>query len=208
MKLLKIFPSIALLASLVATAHAGAIAMSGPDSNGVVSYYGSKREGWLSKATSGWVVGPVTGTPQAADVGALFGGTWAKEGELTGNGTNDLLSVALTDGAWNGNSVTGDWAIDSSFWSTYGNAVISIHVGNGAGDPDWLFWHVKAGELSGEFYYKRIAGGGGGLSNVFLWGSGDPVDITTNKVPDGGFSMILVGLGLLTLALFRRKLRA
>ena len=48
-----------------------------------------------------------------------------------------------------------------------------MHVGKGGGNPDAFAWLITPGETSGTFSYERIAGTGGGLSNLFLWGSGD-----------------------------------
>jgi len=169
--------------------------------DGTVSYNGAQRDAWLKSGVQGYAVGDVTGTPQAANVGALFGNTWQKEGELTAVGTNDLLTVTLTSGTWGNGPLYGTWAIDPSFWSTYGRAVITMHVGNGAGNPDWFLWEITANATSGTFYYKREAGGGGGLSNIFLWGGSAP-----NRVPDSGTSAILLGSGLIALGLLRRKL--
>ena len=44
-----------------------------------------------------------------------------------------------------------------------------MHVGNGQGDPDWWFFDITQGETAGTFSYDRLSGGGGGLSNLFLW---------------------------------------
>ncbi len=176
--------------------------MTGPSGDGTMSYNGSQREAWLKSAIDGYVVAQTTGTPQAADVGNLFGGTWYKEGELTAVGTNDLLKVTLTSGSWGAGPMTGTWEINPAFWLTYGNAVISLHVGNGSGDPDWFLWEISSNQSTGSFYYSRIDGGGGGLSNIFLWGGGSPT-----KVPDGGYSAIFIGLGLIAVALIRRQAR-
>lgn len=179
---------------------AATIPMSLLDPN-TYGYEGTQREGWLTSSTGGYVVTQINGTPGAANVGALFGDTWAKEGELTANGSNDLFSVNLDVGdTWGNGPLDGTWTIDSSFWLTYGRAVITMHVGNGAGDPDWFLWEVSPNNTSGTFHYARLSGGGGGLSNLFLWGAGEPA-----QVPDGGVTAILLGAGLLLAGLFRRK---
>jgi hypothetical protein len=134
-----------------------------------------------------------------AQIDALFddlGDPWVKEGEQTSPGTNDLLTV--TADSW-GVDVEGQWFIDDSFWSTYSRAVITMHVGQGGGNPDAFAWLITPGETSGSFSYERISGTGGGLSNMFLFGSGDPL-----RVPEPG-TLALLGLGLLGLGVVRRK---
>lgn len=169
--------------------------------DGKVTYSGTQRSAWLKAGLSGWAMGEVTGTVQATTVADRFGGTWLKEGELTSPGSNDLFTVELTSGTWGIGPTYGTWAIDSSFWSTYGRAVISMHVGNGAGNPDWYLWEVKTNETAGTFFYHRHAGNGGGMSNLFLWGSGTP-----QRTPDAGSTLVLVG-GLLSVLAFTRVFR-
>ncbi|WP_062059088.1 hypothetical protein [Cellvibrio sp. OA-2007] len=135
-----------------------------------------------------------------AQVSTLFGGLWVKEGELTGNGTNDLFTVALTSGSWGGNNVAGTWSLDSSFWSTYGLAVITMHVGHGNGDPDYFAWSITPGATSGSFNYKDLDGRGGGLSNLFLFGSGSAI----TQLSESGMGFLWV-IGLLAVMLARRR---
>ncbi len=179
------------------------------------SYDGAQRDAWLTSSINGYVVTDINGTPGAADVKTIFGdpypldlvkNSWLNEGSLTGDGSNDLFDVDVSDGdsdTWGNGPLDGTWTIDSSFWQTYGRAVITMHVGNGNGDPDWFFWEIKKGETIGNFFYHRQSGGGGGLSNLFLWGG----DIPPPQVPDSGTSAILVGLGLIALGLFRRQVK-
>lgn len=133
------------------------------------------------------------------DLNALFGTDydWVKEGELTAEGLNDLFSVD-TD-SW-GIDVTGTWSIDESFWNTYGRAIITMHVGQGGGNPDAFAWVITPGETSGYFSYERVAGKGGGLSNMFLFGSGTP-DV---KLLEPNVSLLLM-IGLLSIFFARRS---
>lgn len=176
------------------------------DGGGGEFYYaGSEREAHLVSATGGYAVGDVTGTPGAADVAARFGGTWTNEGAVAGaDGTNDMLTIALAPGnTWGNGPLSGTWAINPLFWSTYGDAVITMHVGNGSGDPDWFFWKITALETSGKFTYERISGGGGGLSNLFLWGSGTP----QKRVPDGGLTLVMLAVSMCGTLAARRWIR-
>lgn len=135
-----------------------------------------------------------------AQVSALFGGTWVKEGELTGNGTNDLFTVSLTSGSWGNSNVAGNWSINSNFWSMYGLAVITMHVGHGNGNPDYFAWSVTPNQLSGTFTYKDLDGKGGGLSNLFLFGSGQP----EIRLPEPNVGLLLV-IGLFSIFFARRR---
>jgi hypothetical protein len=133
------------------------------------------------------------------DLNDLFGTgyDWIKEGELVAEGSNDLFSVD-TD-SW-GVDVMGTWYIDDAFWNSYSRAIITMHVGHGGGDPDAFAWLITPGETSGSFSYERIAGGGGGLSNMFLFGSGTP-DI---RIPEPNISLLLV-IGLCSIFFARRR---
>ena len=169
------------------------------------------RQATFDSAIACFAIGSVTGTPKAGDVASLFGNTWLKEGELTGNGTNDLLTGVLTTGSWGVIPVGGNWAINPSFWGTWGRAVVTFHLGNGGGNPDWFFFEVTPGATSGTFHIDRLSGTGGGLSNIVLWGAGTPTVqsfcTTGNCVatPEPG-SMFMLGTGLLiAAALIRRR---
>ena len=142
------------------------------------------------------------GNPGESDIEDAFGGDFDNEGELTGDGSNGFLSVELTSGSWGGSPIEADWQIDPTFWDNYADAVISAHVGNGGGDPDWFAWLITPGATSGTFSYEILAGNGGGLSNIKLWGRGTPVD-----VPEPG-TLALLSLGLVGAGLARRRRKA
>lgn len=135
-----------------------------------------------------------------AQIDALYddlGDPWVKEGELTGSGTNDLFTIAAD--SW-GVDVEGQWYIADSFWDTYSRAVITMHVGNGGGNPDAFAWLITPGETSGDFSYERISGTGGGLSNLFLFGSGTPM----LKVAEPNIVFLLL-MGFFSLFAARRR---
>lgn len=140
----------------------------------------------------------------SAQIDALYddlGDPWVKEGELTGAGSNDLFTV--TADSW-GVDVEGNWYIASSFWQTYGRAVITMHVGQGGGNPDAFAWLITPGQLTGYFSYERISGTGGGLSNLFLFGSGDPVYVDPRSVSESSIAFLLL-IGLCSLVISRRR---
>jgi hypothetical protein len=156
--------------------------------------------------------------PDAATIAGLFGGVWTKEGTLSGaDGTNDLLTVTVTSGSWGGQNVDGTFTIDPSFWLTWGSGVLSFHVGEGGGDPDYWVFQLQNGFTGlGTFDLDHLGGGGGGLSNLVLFGSGAPTvqqfcegascELTT-PTPEPA-SLLLFGTGLVGLAtVIRRKAR-
>jgi hypothetical protein len=89
----------------------------------------------------------------------------------TSGGSDGWFGVSLDPNSnWGQSNVSGEWSIDSAFWTTFDEGVISMHVGNGGGDPDFFAWKLSDDALTGSFSYERLAGGGGGLSNLKLWG--------------------------------------
>jgi len=153
----------------------------------------------LDSATDGaWGAGNAI----AANVDGHFAvfAPWTERGEAVGaDGTSEdptggSLTVEVTSGTWGSRLVAGTWTInDSSFWSSYANGAISMHVGNGGGDPDHFVWLLEGGKLSGTWSYDGTnARGGGGLSNLKLFSSG-----TGSNVPDGGATLALLGLSLI-----------
>ncbi len=142
------------------------------------------------------------GNLQADDIGTYFGSspTWDQVGELTDAGTNGFLSVTVDDDDnFGGTDLSGDWQIDSSFWLNYSEAVISMHVGNGGGDPDHFAWLMLDNSTSGTWSYQVVQGKGGGLSNIKLWGRGTSVSVSEPA------TLALLGLGLVGLGFARRK---
>ena len=159
--------------------------------------------------------GPVTGTPDADDVSDQFGGAWTNKGGVAmADGTSNLLTVDVTSGSWGALPVGGTIAIDGSFWDLFGRGVITFHLGNGAGDPDWFFFELTHDTNIADFSVVRLSGSGGGLSNINLWGTGEPFNECTQRdcqqlvTPEPG-SLLLLGTGLtLFAARLRRRMRS
>ena len=146
-----------------------------------------------------------TGNGRVQEIEAAYGGNWTEINERTSSGTSGIFTVALDSGySWGANSVKGTWTIaDPLFWSKYAMGAISMHVGNGNGDPDHWGWKLTPGQLTGLWEYNKISGGGGGLSNLKLYSSG-----TGTSVPDGGSTLLALGISLLGLGGARRFLKA
>lgn len=162
---------------------------------------GSPTRTWTLNAASGCAMGE--DNPQAADILAEWPSTpWTNEGDITGDGDSSaFLDVDLTTGDFGGKNTAGTWTLSAAFWLTYGEAVISMHVGNGNEDglADHASFLLLPGDTSGTWSYVQDpeAGSGGGLSNFHIWGRGTPA-------PEPG-SLALLGLGLAGLALARRR---
>lgn len=175
-----------------------------PSSANALIISGTNRSFEIDPATSG--TSGAGSNPGASDVGSFFGGTWTSAGERNSPGTDNFFTVNLLAGVWGSGDNSGTWGIAPSFWSTYGSAVISVHVGQGGGDPDYWMFRIPHNTTSGTWAYDIFSGTGGGLSNIKLWGSGTPKPPGGQGVPDGGFTLALLGLGLGLVVIARRKL--
>lgn len=156
------------------------------------------------------------GNPKKDDIDAYFGGSWNIIGELEGNDgatgpmSDGVFGANVTHGSWGNAPVGGTWAIASSFWDTNDSAILSMHIGNGGGEPDHFAWGLltettTAGIFGVGFEWlgdmdKSFASGpaeisGAGLSNFKLWGT-RPVSVPT----PAAWTLLLIGLIGLTLS--------
>ena len=126
------------------------------------------------------------------------GDEWMDAGRIEGGSEGGFLSWGFLTGGWDESAFTGEWAIADAFWAMYSEAIITIHVGNGNGDPDHFAFLITPGDTEGLREYIRTSGGGGGFSNIVLWGRGP------GSVPEPGAALLL-GSGLLLLAAMRRR---
>ena len=143
--------------------------------------------------------------PDADTVASYYGDTWELAGETEGDEgeatyTDRYLTAYSVD--WGTIPNNGTWAIDSSFWDIYDQAVITMHIGEGAGDPDHWAWLIEDNGLSGTWdldyaYCDSCSEKGGGLSNIKLWG------VSTSDVPEPS-TLFLFGASLLGLGFARR----
>ncbi|MEQ8205928.1 MAG: PEP-CTERM sorting domain-containing protein [Woeseia sp.] len=137
--------------------------------------------------------GSTRNNPNASDIGAAFPlEPWTALGDIP---------VNITSGRFGANSVDLDWNLDSDIWSEWGELVVSIHVGRGQSNLSWFAWLITPFNTSGTLSYDRLSGGGGGFSNIKLWGRGEP---TMSQVPEPA-SLFLLGLGLAGIGVARRK---
>lgn len=148
-----------------------------------------------------------SGNTKESHIEEYFGGDWDGLGGVAGaDGTagslnNGFLTVTLLSGTWgSGGPISGTWAIDEDFWTVYGKAALSIHVGHGKYDPDHFAWSITDGNTSGTWSYAKLSGNGGGLSNMHLWGSGEPV----TQVSEPNVVLLLM-MGLLSMFVARRR---
>ena len=144
------------------------------------------------------------GTLKDTDLAILYGDTWTDAGELTASGTSGYLTA--NSDTWGSFPNSGTWSIDASFWTVYDKAIITIHVGGGQYDPDNWAWLMIDNAASGTWSVNWTASciaecqGGGGLSNIKLWGAGEG----DMRMPEPG-TLALLGLGLFGMGVVRRR---
>jgi hypothetical protein len=146
------------------------------------------------------------GNATVSDVQAAYNfATWTERGEETSSGATGWLDIALTSGTFGSQPAAGTWTItNNAFWTTFGAGAISMHAGGGQGTPDHFIWLLTPGQLSGTWSYDGGTANGGGLSNLKLYSNSSRPDPRNNRVPDGGTTIICLGMALLGLGSMKR----
>ena len=172
---------------------------------------GALRSASLGSAEAGYT-GSGNGTDAAVQVDT-GGAAWTEVGSVAGSGgpgtyNGGGLRVVVTTGSWGGSGpLSGTWTITSAtFWTTYGDAAISLHAGNGGGNPDHFTWVLTDGATTGTWTYDGSAFRGGGLSNLKLFGRTGTRQDPNPSVPEGGTTVALLGIALCGLGMARSRM--
>ncbi len=138
-------------------------------------------------------------------------GAGADNPYLTGNPDNDqfltsaagtgYVTVSKSDGdnpfniQYTQDGTTGTFSLDASFWDAASVGAIGFQFGTGNQPDMWFVFELVDGVTSGSWDFVNVFNRGGGLSHVNLY-----------RVPVSEPGAIgLLGLGLLALALMRRR---
>jgi hypothetical protein len=132
----------------------------------------------------------------ASDLNGFFGLTgWELlQKEDTPGGLSTAVDIGLEVSPDN-NAPVGTWEFNDSVWDSYSDILIVIKGGRHEGNVYWSAYEVTSGDTSGDWNT-----GGRGLSHLTVYG------IREEQVPEPT-SLALLGMGLASLGLMRRRLR-
>lgn len=132
----------------------------------------------------------------ASDLNGFFGLTgWELlQKEDTPGGLSTTVDIGLEVSPDN-NAPVGTWEFNDSVWDSYSDILIVVKGGRHEGNVYWSAYEVTSGDTSGDWNT-----GGRGLSHLTVYG------IREEQVPEPA-SLALLGMGLASLGLMRRRLR-
>ena len=127
---------------------------------------------------------------------------WAQV-ERDSSASNAAGGLLTTNASFAGLPSGRAWSLSSSFWNTYGAAVIALRADPDDGEKKWVGFQLQAGSTSGTF---SITGpSGSDLSALVLFGRGaQGAEKVPASVREPG-TLALLGLGLVGLVFGRRR---
>ena len=145
--------------------------------------------------------------PTASAVNALdpTASDWVQL-ERDSSASNAASGLLTTNASFTGLPSGKAWSLSSSFWNTYGAAVIALRADPDDGDKEWVGFLLQANATSGTFSINGPSRSD--LSSLVLFGRGTPSNArVAGSVPEPG-TLGLLGLGLLGLRIGRRRATA
>jgi hypothetical protein len=142
--------------------------------------------------------------PTASAVNALdpTASDWVQL-ERDSSASNAASGLLTTNASFTGLPSGKAWFLSSSFWNTYGAAVIALRADPDDGDKEWVGFLLQANATSGTFSINGPSRSD--LSSLVLFGRGTPSGSRlAANVPEPG-TLGLLGLGLLGLGAVRRR---
>jgi hypothetical protein len=198
----KVAVSVAALLALGLAQSAGAMTLYSTSSSTCASVLVDGLRFSLSNSTACMTDGDSNPTANAVNALDPTASDWVQV-ERDTSASNATSGLLTTNASFTGLPSSKTWSLSSSFWSTYGAAVIALRADPDAGDKEWVGFQLQANATSGTF---SITGrSGDDLSALVLFGRGSPSSArVAASVPEPG-TLVLLGVGLLGLGAGRRR---